>query len=122
MVLEALLRLVLPVVLVAALVLLLLPRPAGRLVGVLLGRAPAPARSARGRRLARLRTTSGVVALIAALIGAKASEAAFVGGADGVTWLLGAIAVVAIAAGVVGVRVTSRLLAADSAQQPRRVP
>lgn len=120
MVLEAVLRLVLPPVLLAALVLLLLPRPVGRLVGRLLGRAPTPNRSPRGRRLARLRTTSGVVALIAALIGAKASEAAFVGGADAVTWLLGALALLAIAAGVVGVRVTSRLLAAESAQ--RRVP
>lgn len=121
MVLAELLRVVLPVALVAGVVLVLLPRAAGRFVGSLVGRAPSARRSPRARRLGRLRTTSGAVAIIAALVGAKALEAALVGGGDGLTWLLGALALVVILAGAVGVRVTSRLLAAADAEPPRRV-
>jgi hypothetical protein len=120
-VLAELLRLLLPIALVAALVLVLLPRAAGRIVGSFLGRTPAGRRSPRARRLSRLRTTSGAVALIAAVLGARAAEAAFLGGGGGLAWLLGGAALVGIVAGVVGVRVTSRLLAAADAQPARRV-
>src|SRR5919107_6069379 len=98
MVLEAALRLVLPAVLVAGLVLVVLPRSAGRLVGTLVGRTAAR-RSERARRLSRIRGSISVGTVAAAVVGAKAAESALIGGAGVAGWVLAAVSVLAIVAG-----------------------